>query len=219
MHAGIHALDDRWLTLRLVAVFAVGCAVAAGLTWFNFVLIESTEQHLDESKRVQVLDFVRVVRDEVSERRARRPERPLDTSAPPAPPTPQAAASEGMDAGAIAVTDMPVASDTVVDDFTTTLGGSGDGEYLPIVKVAPAYPVRALSRRLEGHCMVEYTVTERGTVEAVRVVEDACEDAIFRDVSIEAARRFKYKPRVVDGVPIKVPGVRNEFLFRLDDES
>ena len=217
MDASITALDDRHLALRFMLFVCFGCAVAAGLTLFMFVLIESTEQRLDESKRVQILDFVRVQRSEVSERRNRKPERPAASEAPPAPPTQESAVAEGMDASTIAVTDMPVATDAVVNDFGTSLGGSGEGEYLPIVKVAPAYPMSALSRRIEGHCLVEYTVTERGTVEDVRVVESACEHSVFRQTSVEAAKKFKYKPRVVDGVAIRVPGVRNEFLFRIEE--
>ena len=35
-----------------------------------------------------------------------------------------------------------------------------DGEYLPIVKVQPVYPRRALSRGIEGYVIVEFTVTK-----------------------------------------------------------
>ena len=38
---------------------------------------------------------------------------------------------------------------------------SGDGEYLPIVKVAPVYPRRALQRGIEGFVIVEFTVTNK----------------------------------------------------------
>ena len=49
--------------------------------------------------------------------------------------------------------------------------GVSDGEYLPIVKVAPVYPSRALSRGLEGFVIVEFTVTRQGTVRDPVVVE------------------------------------------------
>jgi protein TonB len=41
---------------------------------------------------------------------------------------------------------------------------SGDGEYLPIVKVAPIYPRRAQTRGITGYCIVEYTVTKSGSI-------------------------------------------------------
>jgi protein TonB len=33
---------------------------------------------------------------------------------------------------------------------------------------------------------------------------------------LRAALKFKYRPRVVDGRPVEVSGVRNQFVFELD---
>jgi protein TonB len=88
---------------------------------------------------------------------------------------------------------------------------ASDGEYLPIVKVAPVYPTRALQRRLEGYVIVEFVVTANGSVRDVAVVESS--DAVFERAAIEAALKFKYKPRVVDGSPIEVAGVQNRITF------
>src|SRR5690606_14553960 len=98
---------------------------------------------------------------------------------------------------------------------------SGDGDYLPIVKVAPEYPSTAASRGIEGFCMVEFTVTTAGTTRDVRVVEGECTNkegkptSVFNRASIRAAERFKYRPKVLDGEPIEVPGIRNRFVFEL----
>ncbi|NNE37745.1 MAG: TonB family protein, partial [Gammaproteobacteria bacterium] len=78
--------------------------------------------------------------------------------------------------------------------------------------------MQALSRRIEGTCTVEYTVTTTGTTKDIRVLEDWCPDRVFHSVSIEAAKKFKYKPRVVDGVAIEVPGVKNMFIFELNED-
>ena len=61
-------------------------------------------------------------------------------------------------------------------------------------------------------CVVEAAT---GTVKDIVVVE-AEPKRIFDDASIEAASRFKYRPRVVDGEPIEVRGVRNLFRFKLE---
>ena len=58
-----------------------------------------------------------------------------------------------------------------------------DGEYLPIVKVAPQYPRRALSRGIEGYVIVEYTVTKLGTVRDP-VVIDAKPETMFNRAAI-----------------------------------
>ena len=91
--------------------------------------------------------------------------------------------------------------------------GVTDGEYLPIVKVAPVYPSRALSRGLEGYVIVEFTVTRTGTVTDVVVVEST--STLFERAASEAALKFKYKPRVIDGEAVEVPGVRNKITFEI----
>jgi protein TonB len=62
---------------------------------------------------------------------------------------------------------------------------------------------------------VEYTVTPAGTVTDVVVVEAEPKD-VFDQASIDAALKFKYKPRVVAGEPIAVQGVRNLFKYTLE---
>ncbi len=92
---------------------------------------------------------------------------------------------------------------------------SGDGEYLPIVKVAPIYPRRAQTRGISGYCIVEYTVTKTGSIRDPKAV-DCQPSGIFESASVKAATKFKYKPRVVDGEPIEVAGVQNKFTYELE---
>ena len=92
---------------------------------------------------------------------------------------------------------------------------SGDGEYLPIVKVAPIYPRRAQTRGISGYCIVEYTVTKTGSIRDPQPV-DCQPSGIFERASVKAADKFKYKPRVVDGEPIEVAGVQNKFTYELE---
>jgi protein TonB len=92
---------------------------------------------------------------------------------------------------------------------------SGDGEYLPIVKVAPIYPRRAQTRGITGYCIVEYTVTKSGSIRDPQPV-DCQPSGVFESASVKAATKFKYKPRVVDGEPIEVAGVQNKFTYELE---
>ncbi|MFK7830038.1 MAG: TonB family protein [Congregibacter sp.] len=92
---------------------------------------------------------------------------------------------------------------------------TGDGEYLPIVKVAPIYPRRAQTRGLTGYCVVEYTVTTSGAIRDP-VAVDCSPSGVFDRASVKAAEKFKYKPRVVDGQPIEVAGVQNKFTYELE---
>jgi protein TonB len=90
-----------------------------------------------------------------------------------------------------------------------------DGDYLPIVKVAPIYPRRAQTRGLEGWCLLEFTVTKTGTVRDARAIE--CTSSLFQRASVNAAGKFKYKPRVVDGQEIEVPGVQHIIRFEMEE--
>lgn len=93
-----------------------------------------------------------------------------------------------------------------------------DGEMLPLVAIAPQYPNRAAERGIEGWCLVSFTVNELGNVEEdTIVVVDAEPSRIFDRSSIRAARRFKFQPRVVDGVGVKVPDVQYVFRYQLED--
>jgi protein TonB len=92
----------------------------------------------------------------------------------------------------------------------------GDGEYLPIVKVAPIYPSRALSRGIEGYVIVEFTVTKTGSVRDPFVVESDPPN-VFDRSAMRAALKFKYKPRMVDGEPVAVSGVQNMITFKIED--
>ena len=102
-------------------------------------------------------------------------------------------------------------------DTTPRIAGAGlgvsDGEYLPIVKVAPVYPTRALARRLEGYVLVEFVVTATGAVRDIVVLESSA--PIFEEPAIEAALKFKYKPRIVNGEAIEVRGVQNRIVFEM----
>ena len=88
-------------------------------------------------------------------------------------------------------------------------------EYLPLRHVRPTYPERALQRGIEGHVLMEFTVTEDGSVTNQNVLESE-PAGIFDRVALEASTRFEYKPRIVDGSPVETEGVRYKFTFELE---
>jgi protein TonB len=109
-----------------------------------------------------------------------------------------------------------IAPNSGVDIQINSSGMStGDGEYLPIVKVAPIYPRRAQTRGITGYCIVEYTVTTSGAIRDP-VAVDCSPSGVFDRASVKAAEKFKYKPRVVDGAAIEVAGVQNKFTYELE---
>ena len=93
-----------------------------------------------------------------------------------------------------------------------------DGDYLPLVAIAPQYPTRAAQRGIQGWCLVSFTVDGLGNVvEETIAVVDAEPANIFNRSSERAAARFKFQPRVVDGKGVEVAGVQYLFRYELED--
>ena len=100
--------------------------------------------------------------------------------------------------------------------YTYTLEKYVDGPLAAIVRVSPTYPPVMNARGLEGHVLVQFDVLADGRVANIVVVESS--HSGFNKAAIKAAERFKYKPRVVDGVPMASTGIQNLFRFRMEDE-
>lgn len=195
----------RSLVGALVAV-----PVALGLFFLMQALIDREYQQEDIKNR-KIADIVVPEREIDINVKETKPEKVEDPEEPPPEMEPMEVDFD---------TDLNVANiapGASVDVSISSSGmAAGDGEYLPIVKVAPIYPRRAQTRGITGYCIVEYTVTKSGSIRDPRPVD--CEPSgVFERASVKAAEKFKYKPRVVDGEPIEVAGVQNKFTYELEN--
>ncbi|NMP32825.1 energy transducer TonB [Thalassotalea sp. M1531] len=201
-----------------MARYAIGLVLAVSVTfvllWGMQMLITGGKDVLTEPPRGNVLDFIRLKKDETVQKKERKPQKPSKPQAPP--PQMQQPQMQQANPNAEAIS-TSFSADIAAD--TGLSGGlsldSGDGDYLPIVKVAPIYPRRAQSRGIQGYVIVEFTVTTNGSVRDPKVVEAEPAD-IFNRAAMDAALKFKYKPRVVDGTPMEVAGVQNKITFQID---
>lgn len=198
------------MVARYGLAVGIGAVVTFGLLFLMQLLIASGSGGLSEARQARNIDFVRVERDEVVERRQEKPEKPPEPERQPEMPNTNQNSSF----------DNTLAVSVTAPQISTNLdiGGLGigvsDGEYLPIVKVAPVYPQRAAQRGLEGYVIVEFTVTRTGATRDISVVESS--NSIFDRAAVDAAAKFKYRPRVIDGEAVEVPGVRNRITFVLE---
>ena len=145
---------------RYAMSLVAGTLITFSLLWVMQVLIATGKKALVDEADFTLGDFIRVQKEEVIKRDEDEPEPPPEVDEPP-----------------------PELPDTQVDDLDTSatinIGGPagkidlsmqagqiglGDGDYLPIVKVAPIDPRRAQTRGLEGQCLIEFTVSTTGTV-------------------------------------------------------
>src|ERR1700730_9487133 len=90
---------------------------------------------------------------------------------------------------------------------TSTTRRASSGEPPPVVReaklirrVAPEYPSAAKRDGIEGSVDLEVTISSRGDVEDVSVV-NATPPEMFEKSAVTAVRKWKYDPRFVDGLP------------------
>ena len=198
---------------RYVFSIAIGVVVTLSLLFIMQLLIATGETILQEDRARTQLDFVRIRRNENLNTDDFEPEKP-----PPPPEVPPETPPQQMDNIDPNAPSINIAAPTV--NANTDIGGPGgmniaEGDYLPIVRVAPVYPARALSRGLEGYVDLSFTVTPTGTVENPVILYST--SSLFDRAATQAVLKFKYKPRVVDGVPVAVPNVKTRISFKIEE--
>jgi protein TonB len=198
---------------RYAFSIVVGIAITLSLLFIMHLLIEHAEDAISKERTRHQLDFVRVKRNETLNVDDYTPEKP-----PPPPELPPEIPPQDMDSIDPNAPTINIAPPPMVADVN--VGGPGgmniaEGDYLPIVRVAPVYPARALSRGIEGYVDMSFTVTTAGTVKDPIVLFST--STLFERAATRAVLKFKYKPRVVDGVPVDVPGVKTRISFQIEE--
>jgi protein TonB len=198
---------------RYVFSIVVGTFVTLGLLFVMHLLIEYGEGALTEPRARHLLEFVRVRRNENINTEDILPDKPQKP--PEVPPEIPPQDMDDIDPNAPTINIPPPSVSN-----NLTIGGPGtmniaEGDYLPIVRVAPIYPARALSRGLEGYVDMGFTVTPAGTVEDPVILFST--STLFNRAASRAVLKFKYKPRVVDGIPVHVYDVKTRITFVIED--
>lgn len=191
----------------------VGSIVTVGLLYLMQAAISNDENPLNEAPDVRDVEIIRLLED--TNPKIKPPEQkppPPPEEFPPDIPEPDVIIGEG-EGWTPVEWETPGPSGPAIGPG----GYSRDGEYLPVNKVRPTYPRIALQRGIEGYVIVQFTVTENGKVEDPSVHE-AVPPGIFDRAALQAALKFTYRPRVVDGVPVRVNGVKNKIVFELENE-
>lgn len=199
---------------RYLIPFGLAILVTLALLWSMQRLISGGNDVMSEPPRGNVLDFIRLKKEEVVAKKERKPQKPPAPKEPPPQMVAPQMQQSNPNADAISTNfTADISADTGLSNGLSL--DSSDGDYLPIVKVAPIYPRRAQSRGIEGYVLVEFTVTTNGSVRDPIVIE-AQPEGVFNRAAIDAALKFKYKPRVVDGTATEVAGVQNKISFEID---
>jgi len=198
---------------RYVFSIVIGTVVTLSLLFVMQLLIVTGKQALTDPRERHKLEFVRVKKNENVNTLDLTPEKPPKPPETPPETPPQDMDNIDPDAPSIDIPRPDISANT-------DIGGPGgmniaEGDYLPIVRVAPVYPARALSRGIEGYVDMSFTVTTTGTVIDPIVIFST--SSLFERSAIRAVLKFKYKPRVADGNPVEVAGVKTRITFKIED--
>ncbi len=198
---------------RYIFAIVSGTLVTLSLLFIMHLLIEFGESALSTPRDRHTLEFVRIKRNENLNTEDITPEKP--PKPPEVPPDIPPQDMDNIDPNAPTINIAPPTVAANVD-----IGGPGamniaEGDYLPIVRVAPVYPARALSRGVEGYVDMSFTVTSTGTVKDPIIMFST--SSLFDRAATRAVLKFKYKPRVVDGQPVEVYGVKTRITFKIEE--
>jgi protein TonB len=186
---------------------------------------QRSEADLEKTVR-PVFEFLRLRREEKTETKTRRaPERKESRPAVHAAPLAIAKSSApGRQAIAAPVGDLSTGFSLAGRPYLGAMGDTGGpggpagagSEAIPLVRVNPLYPPRAQARGVEGWVLLEFTITPQGTTKDITVL-DADPKGHFERAAKDAVRKYKYKPRVVDGVAVDWPGVQLVISFEIEE--
>jgi periplasmic protein TonB len=193
---------------RYAASTGTGVAVTFGLLFLMQVMIATGRPSLDGQDPYRIVPYVRV--DPTTEEPVPE-ERPVRPPPPELPPSITPHEREGGGGVVIQITGPapPEGFGPIDHEF-----GLIDGDAMPIVKVQPVYPAAARHDGREGYVIVEFTITRSGSVADVTVVESS--DRVFERAAVDAALKFRYRPRVIDAEAVEVHGKRHVIRFEME---
>ena len=203
------------IAVRWAISVVMAAIITLGLFYFMQALIATGDEFDERINVIKIIDatmpdITLEVIEEID-----KPE-PIEEVAEETPDTPdkQITLSDGP---SLNIQRANIDLDTGLQLSNATISAT-DGDYLPLVAIAPQYPTRAAQRGITGWCLVSFTVDGQGNVAAdTIIVVDAEPPNIFNRSSERAAARFKFQPRVIDGVGVSVPGVQYLFTYVLED--
>jgi protein TonB len=201
-------------SLRLPVAFAFALLITAATFWFLARMIW-TPTDINQMAKAARIEFTRMRKDtEVESKReeVRKAERERSAQVPVAP---RLSVSNNASITTAPVQMVQPKIDASGVKMNLTAGGSDRG-VAPLVRVNPDYPRRALERGIEGWVHVRFTITAAGTVKDL-VVVDAEPKGVFDEAASKAVLRWRYNPRVENGVAVERVGEQTLIRFKLEN--
>ena len=197
--------------LRFPVAFVTAVAFTGALFWLLWTLIDQNVE-AEALRPAAKIQFTRLRRDtEVKTNRQQKAQREKPQQLQTAPQMAKSSFSSGETIQVMAPSVDAVGG---LQRLTVNVGGS-DRDVIPLVRIEPDYPPRAASRGIEGYVVVQFTITPAGTIKDPKVVE-AQPEGIFDSAAIKAVSKWKYNPKIEEGVAVERRGVQVKLAFKLE---
>ena len=200
--------------VRFPIAIVSAATVAFLLFWVMNLMIAYADMRLGDDRDRERIEFVRVRNDTQVQQKER--ELPNRVKPKPPPEAPKMDRSNDMDTSGTAI-----AVDTPKIDTDLDLGKgldlgprASDSDEVPVVRVEPMYPRRAAAEGIEGWVLLQFDVSTTGATKNVKVI-DANPARIFDRAAVRAVKKWKYRPKVIDGKALEKRGLKVKLNFRL----
>ena len=198
---------------------ALPLAGALGLALFSFMawMVDNGHQRSPDESETLSFNMVMVEQEQEVQRRQRAvPEKP---EMPEPPPEAQTSQSQAEVTPLNSMSSLPSLDlNTSIDDLAInapTFSDFGSNQQaMPLYRVEPRYPAKALKRGAEGFVIMSFTIDETGRPVDIKVT-DANPRRMFEREAMRALKNWKYQPKVVDGKAIAQVGQTVKLEFKL----
>ncbi|MDH5904559.1 energy transducer TonB [Vibrio splendidus] len=198
---------------------ALPVAGALGLALFSFMawMVDNGHQRSPDNSETLSFNMVMVEQEQEVQRRQRAvPEKPEMPEPPPEAKTSQSQAEVTPlnSMSSLPSLDLNTSVDGLAINAPTFSDFGSNQQAMPLYRVEPRYPAKALKRGAEGHVIMSFTIDETGRPVDIQVT-DANPRRMFEREAMRALKKWKYQPKVVDGKAIAQVGQTVKLEFKL----
>jgi protein TonB len=198
---------------------ALPLSVLISLSLFSLMawMVDKSNQGAPQASEAVRFDMVMLENDADVQRRQRSvPEQPK----PPSSPEPMNLAQVDTQikpvspVTPISALGLNTAIDGIAISAPNLTGTMGSQRALPLYRVEPRYPINALKRRVEGYVIMQFTIDAAGRPKDIQVIE-AKPKRVFEKEAVNALKKWKYQPKVEEGVSVEQFGQTAKVEFKL----
>lgn len=202
---------------RLIVAAPLALLITGGLFTFMAWMVDDGNRQLPEAKESLAFNMVMVEQEREAQRRQRTvPEKP-ETPEPPPQAVPKSAQASAV-TPLVSPTMPSIAMDASVKGLAISLPAVSDvgrdQQAMPLYRVEPKYPARALKRNIEGYVVLSFTIDPQGRPTDIKIV-DAQPNRVFDREAIRALKNWKYQPKIEGGKALSQHGQQVKVEFNL----